>query len=112
MVLVHTCGSALRGKDRNRIWLKNVDGVMHRRKYTLRQPDVHARYRGKFWMVDAWNHSGWGPKSCKTAFNTKDWRIRTFLAALGACVNNAYMVYNDRREASGMGKVKNEIFKR
>lgn len=48
MVLVHTMGRTTEGASRVRTKRKLVKGVNVFKKWTLRQPDVHAIYRAKF----------------------------------------------------------------
>ena len=82
-----------------------------RKKYTLDQPDVHAKYRGNFWRVDVWNKVAWGPKSVMTILKTKDWKVRMFLALLGACETNAYMAHNYSREQDGLPPLDHNQFR-
>lgn len=62
MVLVHTTGTSLQGTDRQRTyryWNKETHQYSYT-KYTLTQPDVHARYREAFSKIDITNKSAVG----------------------------------------------------
>ena len=63
MSLIHTCDTMLRGAPRFRTFLKYSKGKVTRRKFTLEQPSVHARYRSTFWAVDRYNKLALGPDS-------------------------------------------------
>jgi hypothetical protein len=111
MALVHTFGHAGPGEKRTRLWVKYVLGKIVRKKYTLDQPDTHARYRANFWRVDVWNKVAWGPKSVMKVLKTKNWKLRFFLALVAACETNAYMAYNFSRKADGLATVDHNEFR-
>ena len=95
MVLVHTSGHGLAGDQRKRLW-RSFDakkGQYVKEKYTLDQPDVHARYRGTFSKVDIFNKMSLGPNSLQMVYKTKEWVNRFFLAVLSMCITNAYLAH-------------------
>ena len=85
MVLCHTTGTALEGPTRLRQYRKFKGGKIVRRKWTLRQPDVHAKYRAYFSAVDVFNKLALGPVSVATCYKTRDWRRRFFCATVALC---------------------------
>lgn len=63
MVLIHTMATTGKGAPRTRCRRKLVKGRNVYKRWTLKQPDVHAIYRGKFNMVDRFNGYAMGLRS-------------------------------------------------
>ena len=75
MILVHTTGCTSEGEPRVRHF-KGWDKDNHKyvsEKYTLRQPDMHSKYRGKFSRVDTFDKYSVGHGSLTRNLRTKDW---------------------------------------
>lgn len=57
MVLVHTTGCTVEGESRTRHFktYDSATGKYVSEKYSLRQPDVHSKYRGQFSRIDTFD---------------------------------------------------------
>ena len=93
MSLVHTAGTSLPGKERSRLFCKYIDGQKYRKKYILKQPNVHAIYRRNYSTVDVYNKLTFGPRSLQKPFQVKDWKVRFFFATLAMCETNTFLAY-------------------
>ena len=96
MVLVHTAGTSRAGPQRKRVYRYYDSESKCNRSVvlTLMQPQVHATYRGRFWVVDRHNSLALGPDGTHRAIRVKTWHRRLFLGLVSITLVNALLAYN------------------
>ena len=93
LVLCASCGTSLPGEQRVRHRTKLVQGELHKSRYTLDQPQMHAMYRGKFNVVDLFNKASCQPGTLQDTWRTKKVHKRLFAASISWIETNASLAF-------------------
>ena len=113
MALVGTAGTSTDGQTLTRKFtVIRPDGTFHVREASLKQMQIHERYRAFFNALDKHNAIRQGNACLETSWKTKRWYIRDFQALFGMSMVNAYLMCRRFSKRQELCKISYTIFQR